>query len=45
MTNQQKIDALRGRQALILARGPHNARIAAKIGRKIRKLEKENANG
>ena len=41
MTNQQKIDALNGRRNLILARGPHNARIAAKIMRKIRKLEKD----
>lgn len=40
MTNVQKIDALNGRRNLILARGPHNARIAAKILRKIRKLEK-----
>lgn len=41
MTNAQKIDALNGRRNLILARGPHNARIAAKILRKIHKLEKD----
>lgn len=40
MTNAQKIESLNGRRNLILARGPHNARIAAKIMRKIRKLEK-----
>lgn len=42
MTNEWKIAILRARQNLILSRGPHNAKIAAKIERKIHALEGTN---
>ncbi len=38
MTNEAKIMILEARRKLLLTRGYHNAKIAAKIARKIRKL-------
>ena len=38
MTNQERIAILEARKNKILARGPHNYNIAAKITRKIRQL-------
>lgn len=38
MTNEAKIAILAGRRKLLLTRGIHNAKIAAKIARKIRQL-------
>ena len=38
MTNEAKIAILAGRRKLLLTRGFHNVKIAAKIARKIRKL-------
>lgn len=39
MTNEEKITILRHRKALLEARGSHNAKIVAKINRRIRILE------
>ena len=39
MTNEGMIKILKFRYNLLLSRGPHNMKIAAKIMRKIRKLE------
>ena len=39
MTNEAQINILKFRYRLLLSRGPHNMKIAAKIMRKIRKLE------
>ena len=39
MTNEAKIAILEARRQLLLTRGPHNLKIAAKIMRKIRKLQ------
>ena len=39
MTNETKAAILRQRYNLLLSRGPHNMKIAAKIMRKIRKLQ------
>ena len=41
MTNEQKIMILKQRKALLQARGSHNDRLAAKIDRQIRALEKK----
>lgn len=38
MTNEAKIAILAARRKLLLTRGFHNAKIAAKIARKIRQL-------
>jgi hypothetical protein len=38
MTNEAKIELLTARRRLLLTRGFHNAKIAAKIARKIRQL-------
>lgn len=38
MRNEVKIEILAARRRLLLTRGFHNARIAAKIARKIRQL-------
>jgi hypothetical protein len=38
MTNEAKIRILAARRRLLLTRGFHNIKIAAKIARKIRKL-------
>lgn len=38
MTNEIKIEILAARRRLLLMRGFHNAKIAAKIARKIRQL-------
>jgi len=38
MTNEAKIAILNARRQLLLTRGFHNAKIAAKIARKIRQL-------
>lgn len=41
MSNEAKIEILRARQKMLLARGPHNYNIANKIERQIRRLQKE----
>lgn len=38
MSNETKIEILNARRKLLLTRGPHNFKIAAKIARKIRSL-------
>ena len=40
MTNEQKLLQLRTRRNILIARGPQNARIVAKIDRQIRRLAK-----
>ena len=41
MTREEKIEALEQRKRVLLVRGPHNLKLAAKIDRKIRKLSTE----
>lgn len=40
MTNEAKIEILRARAKMLMARGPHNYNIVRKIERQIRKLQK-----
>ncbi len=41
MSNETKIEILRARQRVLLARGPYNYNIVNKIERQIRRLQKE----
>ena len=41
MSNEAKILIYRTRQRILMARGPHNAHIVAKLERKIRILQRQ----
>jgi hypothetical protein len=41
MTREEKVALMEQRKRVLLVRGPHNLKIAAKLDRKIRKLTTE----